>query len=366
MNNLIFTGITGFLDPPRKDVQQVIQECHTAGIRVIMLTGDHPATAANIAQQLGISDNAEVMNGKDMGENAENWLGTAVFARVSPAQKLELVKALQDRHQIVAMTGDGVNDAPALKKADIGIAMGIRGTQVSQEVADMVLKDDAFSSIVHAVRQGRVIFENIRRFIVFLLSCNLSELLVIGLIATFNFPFQLFALQILFINLITDVFPAMALGFTEGDDTVMQKPPKDPRQPIVSKKSWAIIWMYAAIICGAALGAAFTAEHVRGGTPDPGAANNVLFFTLIVSQLLHALNMTAEKEKFFSGPVVRNKYLWFSLVLSLGITLLCRLAPPVAEALHLQHMSREDWLVIAGFSFASLLLIRFTTLFVNR
>ncbi len=147
-----------------------------------------------------------------------------MFARVSPKQKLDLVNGLQEDHHIVAMTGDGVNDAPALKKADIGIAMGIRGTQVSQEVADMVLKDDAFESIVLAVRQGRVIFTNIRRFIIFLLSCNLSELLVIGLVATFNIPFQLVAIQILFINLITDVFPAMALGFTEGDETVMQKP----------------------------------------------------------------------------------------------------------------------------------------------
>lgn len=366
MEDLVFAGTTGFLDPPRKDVKQVIRECHTAGIRVIMLTGDHPATAANIAQQLGISDDDKVMNGKDMGKDAEQWLDTKVFARVSPGQKLDLVQALQERHQIVAMTGDGVNDAPALKKADIGIAMGIRGTQVSQEVADMVLKDDAFSSIVHAVKQGRVIFENIRRFIIFLLSCNLSELLAIGLIATFNFPFQLFALQILFINLITDVFPAMALGFTEGDDTVMQKAPKDPQLPIISKKRWAVIWLYAAVICGCSLGAAFMGEYLREGTTDEGAANNVLFFTLIISQLLHSLNMTADKERFFRGPVIRNKYLWVSLILSLGVTLLCRLVPPVSEALHLQAMLQRDWLIVAGFSFASLLLIRFASLFVNR
>ncbi|RPE08628.1 cation-translocating P-type ATPase [Chitinophaga lutea] len=365
MQELVFTGVTGFLDPPRKDVQQVIRETHTAGIRVIMLTGDHPATAANIAQQLGISKDDKVMNGKDMGKDPEQWLGIPVFARVSPAQKLDLVQALQERREIVAMTGDGVNDAPALKKADIGIAMGIRGTQVSQEVADMVLKDDAFSSIVHAVRQGRVIFENIRRFIIFLLSCNLSELLVIGLIATFNFPFQLFALQILFINLITDVFPAMALGFTEGDDTVMQKQPKDPKLPIISKKNWAVIWGYAAIICAAALGAAFMADSLRG-TSDPGAANNVLFFTLIISQLLHSLNMTTGRERFFRGPVIRNPYLWGALGLSLGVTLLCRVVPPVAEALRLQDMSGEDWLVIAGCSIASLLLIRLMALFVNR
>ncbi|MGX5818799.1 cation-translocating P-type ATPase [Chitinophaga lutea] len=362
LEDLVFAGITGFLDPPRKDVRQVIQECHTAGIRVIMLTGDHPATAENIARQLGISDDGKVLNGRDMGQDPAKWLDTAVFARVSPKQKLDLVKALQERHEIVAMTGDGVNDAPALKKADIGIAMGIRGTQVSQEVADMVLKDDAFSSIVHAVKQGRVIFENIRRFIVFLLSCNLSELLVIGLIATFNFPFQLFALQILFINLITDVFPAMALGFTRGDPSVMQDPPKDPRQPIIDRKRWVEIWVYAAVICGCSLGAGFVAEHFRPGEPDVAAANNVIFFTLIIAQLLHSLNMTADRERFFTGPVFRNPYLWGALALSLGVTLLCKTIPPVAEALRLVAMPWRDWQIVAGFSLSSLLLIRLVTL----
>ena len=215
MHDLVFLGIAGFMDPPRPDVQQVIRECHTAGIGIMMLTGDHPATAANIAKQLGISDDQHdgVINGKDMDAQRDKWLQSTVFARVSPKQKLDLVDALQQEHHIVAMTGDGVNDAPALKKADIGIAMGIRGTQVSQEVADMILKDDSFTSIVQAVKQGRIIFENIRRFIIFLLSCNVSELLVIGVIALLNLPFQLVALQILFINLITDVLPAMALGF---------------------------------------------------------------------------------------------------------------------------------------------------------
>lgn len=368
MKDLVFLGLTGFMDPARPDVKNVIGECHTAGIRVIMLTGDHPATAANIAQQLGISDTDQVINGKDMkADQPQQWLESTVFARVSPKQKLDLVQALQERHEIVAMTGDGVNDAPALKKADIGIAMGIRGTQVSQEVADMVLKDDAFPSIVYAVKQGRVIFENIRRFIAFLLSCNLSELLLIGLIATLNLPFQLVALQILFINLITDVFPAMALGMTEGDETVMQKPPNDPQQPIMSKKRWLFVWVYAAVISGCVLAATYLGAHLHQGTTDEGAANNMLFFTLIFCQLLHALNMTAAKERFFHGPVIRNKYLWGAILLTMGITLLCPIVPPVAKALHLQTMPMLDWLIIGGMSLASLLIIRLiSVVFINR
>ncbi|MBO9152235.1 cation-translocating P-type ATPase [Chitinophaga sp. GCM10012297] len=359
MENLVFLGIAGLMDPPRQGVQEVIDECHGAGIRVIMLTGDHPATAAHIAYELGISENEQdVITGKQLEGENDAWATRSVFARVSPKQKLDLVNALQSDHQIVAMTGDGVNDAPALKKADIGIAMGIRGTQVSQEVADMVLKDDAFESIVTAVRQGRVIFTNIKRFIVFLLSCNLSELLVIGLVATAGLPFQLAAIQILFINLITDVFPAMALGFTEGDDTVMQQKPLDPRKPIIGKKAWGMIWFYAAVIGGSALGAAFTAEHFREGEVDVHAANNVMFYTLILSQLLHALNMNEGKEKFLGGPLMRNPYLVGSIVLSAAVTLLCLFIPPVKEALRLEMMPRLDWLLVAGFSVAGMLVIR--------
>lgn len=351
MHDLVFLGIAGFMDPPRPDVQQVIKECHTAGIGIMMLTGDHPATAANIASQLGISDDQHngVINGRDMDAQRDKWLQSTVFARVSPKQKLDLVDALQQEHHIVAMTGDGVNDAPALKKADIGIAMGIRGTQVSQEVADMVLKDDSFTSIVQAIKQGRIIFENIRRFIIFLLSCNLSELLVIGVIALLNLPFQLVALQILFINLITDVLPAMALGFTKGDDAVMQKKPKDPRQPILDKRKWFSIWIYAAVIGGSAVAAAFFTE---------GVANNALFFTLIFSQLLHSFSMTAAKEKFFSGPVLKNIYLWSAVLLSIGITLLTLAVPPVAEALQLEQMEWRNWGIIVLCSVGSLLVVR--------
>jgi Ca2+-transporting ATPase len=363
MQDLVFLGLIGFLDPPREDVKGVIAECRAARIKVTMLTGDHPATASNIAAQLGIGEDGteDVINGRDMKrydqlpeEEKERWIKADVFARVDPRQKLDLVSVLQERGHIVAMTGDGVNDAPALKKADIGIAMGIRGTQVSQEVADMVLKDDAFTSIVKAIEQGRIIFENIRHFITFLLSCNLSELLVIGIAAAFNLPFQLIALQILFINLITDVLPALALGVTEGDREIMQQPPKDPSQPIIDRKRWTSIWSYSAVIAAAALGAAITGQDVD----SPEAANNILFFTLIFSQLLHVLNMASAREPLFNNEIFRNRYVWLAIGLSAFITLLVFFIPALSEVLHVRNMKGEDWYIVAAFSFGSCVLVQ--------
>lgn len=360
---LVFIGLAGFLDPPREDVKQAIRECHEAHIQVIMITGDHPATALNIAQQLNISEQEEkLVTGKEMKEGdslseeeKSQWRQGNVFARVSPRQKLELVTVHQENKDIVAMTGDGVNDAPALKKADIGIAMGIRGTQVTQEVADMILKDDAFSSIVIAIRQGRIIFENIRLFIIYLLSCNLSELLVIGICAALNLPFQLFALQILFINLITDVLPAMALGVADGNDQVMKKKPKDPRKPLIDKRRWISIWVYAAIIGAAALGAALTGAQY-GETKE--ATNNVLFFTLIFCQLLHVLNMAGAGSNFFTSEIIRNKYVWFALIISFGITLLILVIPALQHALRAENMHPVEWYLSIGFSLGSVVLVR--------
>lgn len=361
--DLVFAGLAGFLDPPREDVKQAIAECHDAHIQIMMLTGDHPATALNIASQLDIGEQEEkVITGKDMPdteglttEQKDAWRKASVFARVSPKQKLDLVTVLQEHHDIVAMTGDGVNDAPALKKADIGIAMGIRGTQVTQEVADMILKDDAFSSIVDAVKQGRIIFDNIRLFVIFLLSCNLSELLVIGICAAFHLPFQLFALQILFINLITDVLPALALGVADGNADVMKKKPKDPRQPLLDKQRWISIWIYSAVIAAASLGAAWVGE-IQGEAA--AASNNTFFFTLIFCQLLHVLNMASAKSAFFNNEVFRNRYVWIAMLASLGITLLTLVVPALSKALRVESMTQLDWFLASGFSIGSVLVIR--------
>ncbi|MDP3557751.1 MAG: cation-translocating P-type ATPase [Bacteroidota bacterium] len=366
--NLVFVGLFGMIDPPREEVFEAIKECKTAGIKVIMITGDHPATAKNIAVKLGIADNGnfKAMVGKEMkdyehltAKEKTSWMDTQVFARVSPKQKLDLIAVLQEGKNIVGMTGDGVNDAPALKKADIGIAMGLRGTQVSQEVADMVLKDDSFSSIVIAIKQGRIIFENIRKFVIFLLSCNLSELLVIATASVFNLHFQLFALQILFINIITDVLPALALGVTEGSNEIMQRPPRNMNEPIIDKKRWIAIFFYSITIGAVSVGAVFFSHLTVHNTEtwNPELCNNILFFSLIFSQLLHVFNM-GNGTSFFNSEVFRNKYVWGAIVLSVIILLGVYAIEPVRKVLSIYEMSVYDWLISIGASIVSLIVIQ--------
>ncbi|MBI2268779.1 MAG: cation-translocating P-type ATPase [Bacteroidetes bacterium] len=368
-DNLVFAGLYGMIDPPREEVYPAIAECKSAGINVIMITGDHPSTARNIALKLGIADekNTDVISGKTMKGYEQlseleknNWLNTKVFARVSPKQKLDLIAVLQERKNIVGMTGDGVNDAPALKKADIGIAMGLRGTQVSQEVADMVLKDDSFTSIVVAIKQGRIIFENIRKFIVFLLSCNLSELIVIATASVLNLHFQLFPLQILFINLITDVLPALALGITEGSPNIMKRPPRNVNESIIDKMRWKAIFFYSIVIGSMSIGAVFFSHYTvhKSELWNPELCNNILFFTLIFCQLLHVFNMGGSGSSFFRSEVFRNKYVWRAIIASLIILLGVYAIIPIREVLSLYEMSLYDWIISVMAGIGSLVIIQ--------
>lgn len=368
LDNLTFAGLYCMIDPPAEDVFQAIQEAKEAGIKVVMITGDHPATANYIANELKIASVAETpLTGKEMQpyEQLSNsdknlWANTSVFARVTPAQKLDLVAVLQEKGNIVGMTGDGVNDAPALKKADIGIAMGQRGTQVAQEVADMVLKDDAFSSIVHAIKQGRIIFKNIQEFVIYLLSCNMSELLVVSLAAFSNLHFQLLPLQILFINLVTDVLPALALGVSEGNPYVMKHKPRNPAEPLLKTKQWYAVWFYAAVISVCTLGAVFISHFfIHTGTGfDPRQCNNILFFTLIFCQLFHVFNMASVNVSFFKSEVFRNKFVWYALIACLLIIGFAFFIPPVRTALNIQPLTAADWLVVLASSLFSLLVIQ--------
>jgi Ca2+-transporting ATPase len=367
INDLVFAGLYGMMDPPVDDVFDAIEECKEAGIKVVMITGDHPATANYIANILGISENNTPVEGKEMkpvSQLSENeklkWLNTTVFARVTPAHKLDLVTVLQEKGNIVGMTGDGVNDAPALKKADIGIAMGKRGTQVAQEVADIVLKDDKFSSIVQAIKKGRVIFSNIQKFVIYLLSCNMSELFVVSLAALSNQHFQIIPLQILFINLITDVLPALALGVSEGSPFVMKHNPRNPAAPLLKTKQWYAVWIYATIISICTLGAVFFNHFVlhTGERFDPKLCNNILFFTLIFCQLFHVFNMTSVKTSFFQSEVFKNKYVWYALVSSLLILLSVFFIPLAREALNIQSLKIDDWLLVLASAAFSLLVIQ--------
>ncbi|MCF6405321.1 cation-transporting P-type ATPase [Chitinophaga filiformis] len=359
LEELVFAGLAGFLDPPRKDIEGSISQCREAGIKVVMLTGDHPATAAHVADMLHITETPDVIKGSDMAsydavtpEEKKKWLNTHIFARVTPAQKLDLVNALQDEHEVVAMTGDGVNDAPALKKADIGVAMGIRGSQVSKETADMILQDDSFNSLVKGIEQGRVIFDNIRRFIIFLLSCNLSELLVVGIIAVLGLSFRLLPLQILLINLVTDVLPALALGVTKGNGKEMERMPQKLNAPIISRAKWRAITIYAAII------GAFTFLGGEIAEMMSLNANNVLFFTLTFSQLLHVLNMVNAEDAFFNNHIVKSKYVWLAILGSTMVMLLVAGIPALAGPFRLHVPGMAEWAIIMLCSLGSLLTVR--------
>jgi Ca2+-transporting ATPase len=370
-SNLIFLGFVCLIDPPRKDAKQAIKECRSAGINVVMVTGDQPATAKEIARQLGMevhADQAAVAGAQmkpydDLSETDRDvWLNANVFARVSPAQKLDLVRVFQDAKFVVAMTGDGVNDAPALKKADIGIAMGLRGTQVAQEVADMVIKDDSFVSIVAAIRQGRVIFENIRKFVIYLLSCNLSELLIIATASILNLHFQLYPLQILYINILTDVIPALALGMTEGNPSIMNHHPRNKNEAIIDKDRWKAIFSYSLIITLSCMAAVFLGHEIshQSGIIERDDCNNILFFSLIGTQLLHTLNMNSGKGKFFRSEVVRNKFVWLAIAICIILLVISAEIPTIKEVLDITSVSLTDFLLIAGSSVFSLLLIQLT------
>ena len=367
-DDLVFLGLVGMIDPPRPEVQAAINDCKTAGIKVVMITGDHPSTAHFIGTQLGISKDDEVpVIGKDMKEFEElsedekqRWINTSVFARVNPKHKLDLVKVFQEKGYVVGMTGDGVNDAPAIKKSDIGIAMGLRGTQVAQEVSDMVLKDDSFSSIVIAIKQGRIIFENIKKFVTFLLSCNMSELLVIAVIAILNLHFQLLPLQILFINLITDLLPALALGLVKGGTDIMRMPPRKSSEPIINKSRWKLIFFYAIVIGSVSTGAVVFNHYVyHNGEPwDTAMCNNILFFTLIFSQLFHVFNMGT--GSFFKNEVIRSKYVWFSVIGSAAILIGVIQIPYVSKALNIIPMTLNEWMIILSASISSVIIIQVT------
>lgn len=364
MENLVFLGIAGFLDPPRKDIKQAIDTYKNAGIRVVMITGDHPATARKIGEEIGLideNDDAEVIYGGDLGdfktldEAAKTRLLKApIFSRMVPRQKLELVEFYQENNAIVGMLGDGVNDAPALKKADIGIAMGIRGTEAAKEVADVILMDDKFTSTELAIRQGRTIFENIRQFVVFLLSCNLAEIISVGLAALSNLPMPLLPLQILFLNLVTDVFPALALGVGKGDPQIMNQPPRKPEEPILTRKLWTSTLIYGISITAAVLGITIYAHFILEASA--AVVNNMAFYTLIFGQLLNVFNLPSRKAHFFSNEVTRNIWVWLALLLSLGIMVLVYFIPVMAEVLSLVYLPAEYFILVLIFGLGSLVL----------
>jgi len=311
-HDLTFIGLMGMIDPPRAAAAPAIEKARLAGIRSVMITGDYPDTARAIAESIGLLRSGHsVMTGAQLVDMDDETLqrevkNVDVFARVSPEHKVRIVDALKKNGEVVAMTGDGVNDAPALKRADIGVAMGITGTDVAKETADMVLTDDNFASIVSAVEQGRVIYSNIRKFVFYLLSCNLAEILSIFIAILMRLPSPLNAIQLLWLNLITDGAPALALGMEKGDPDTMERPPRPPEEPIINRRMQWQIAAQTVAITAVTLAAFFYGWH---GGETPEMASTMAFVTLSFSELLRAFTARSEhypllKIGFFSNPTM--------------------------------------------------------------
>ena len=358
-------GLVGLFDPPREGVREAVAACREAGIRVLMVTGDQPATAAHIARELGISEDdapppvhgSTLRPPQDMDEaTRERDLATAVFARVSPEQKLDIVGLHQQHGAVVAMTGDGVNDAPALKKADVGIAMGQRGTDVAREAADMVLRDDAFTTIVAAIRMGRNIFDNIRRFIVYLLSGNLGEIMAVSAAAAAGAPLPLLPLQILYINFVNDVLPSLALGVNRGEESVMRRPPRERTEALVSPAGWAAVFGYGFLIAATALGALAAAILWLGLGVE--AAVTVSFLTFGFARLWHVFNMRAADSGWFINPITRNPFVWVALAVGVALLLAAVYLPVLGDVLGTVDPGPGGWALVIGFSLLPLLIIQ--------
>ena len=352
---LTFQGLIGLEDPARADVPPAIAACRRAGIRVVMVTGDHAVTARSIGDAVGL-DSRRILEGRHLrvgagGDGAH--LQSDIFARVSPEEKLALVRAYQAAGEIVAMTGDGVNDAPALRQADIGVAMGQRGTDVARQAAAMILLDDAFPTIVRAIREGRVIFGNIRRFAAFLLSCNLSEVLVVGVAVVGSLPLPILPLQILYLNLVTDVFPAFALAMGEGDRAVMQRPPRPPKEPILGRPQWTAIVLQSLALTAGTFAALLLARFWLD--LDPPSTVTVTFLTLAFAQLWHVFDMRHPESRLIVNEIARSPWVWASFLLCTALLVVPAYLPASAAVLQLVPPSRDMWAIVLACSLAPLI-----------
>ncbi|HZH60902.1 MAG TPA: calcium-translocating P-type ATPase, SERCA-type [Metabacillus sp.] len=351
--DLVFIGLQGMIDPPRPEVKQAVKECRDAGIKTVMITGDHIITAKAIAQQLNIlPQNGKVMEGKELSNLSVKELedivdDVYVFARVSPEHKLKIVKALQNRGHIVAMTGDGVNDAPAIKAADIGISMGITGTDVAKEASSLVLVDDNFATIKSAIKEGRNIYENIRKFIRYLLASNVGEILVMLFAMLLALPLPLVPIQILWVNLVTDGLPAMALGLDKPEGDLMKRKPRHPKEGVFARGlGWKVV--SRGFLIGIVTLAAFMIVYYRN--PDELAyAQTIAFATLVMAQLIHVFDCRSEKSIFERNPF-GNLYLIGAVISSILLMLVVIYYPPLQPIFHTLPILARDWLLILGLS----------------
>lgn len=377
--NLVFVGIVGMMDPPRVEVKDSIAEAKGAGITAVMITGDHPDTAFAIAKQLDMaSERAQAISGAEINQLSDEAfskevLNYRVFARVSPEHKVRIVKALQSHGNIVSMTGDGVNDAPALKVADIGVAMGITGTDVSKGASDMILADDNFTTIVHAIEEGRNIYKNIKKSVIFLLSCNLGEVITILVAIIFAWPLPLLATQILWINLITDSFPAIALGIDTPDKEVMNEKPRDPKESFFAGGAGFRVMLGGVLIGALALVAFYIGLSEEGyhlgqdNIPESALAHarTMTFLVLAGSQLFYSLALRHESKSVFQLGLFSNPYLIAAVIIGFALQIVVISVPLLADAFKVQPLEVQDWLIVLGLSLIPFVLKEFSKLFIR-
>ncbi len=344
-HDLIFVGLIAMIDPPRPEAREAVARCRTAGIRPVMITGDHPLTARHIARELGIDADGPMLTGRDLEELADADLENVaeeatIYARVSPSHKLRIVEALGKNGHITAMTGDGVNDAPALKRADIGVAMGIAGTDVAKEAAEMLLLDDNFATIVNAVEEGRIVYDNIRKFMKYVLASNVGEILVMLLAPICGMPLPLLPLQILWVNLVTDGLPALALGVEPAEKDIMRRPPHPPGEHIFSRGlATDILWLGTLVgLISFLMGYWFW----RSEQADSTHWRTILFTVLTISQMGIAMTIRAERQSLFQIGVMTNKQLAAAVLLTLALQIMVVYVPFFQRIFHTQALSLAD------------------------
>ena len=350
--DLVFVGMMGLIDPPRPEAVMAVQKCFTAGIRPVMITGDHKSTAWAVARELSmLTKDSKIVTGQELDNMNESELfkqidDIAVFARVTPRHKLRIVRALKNRGHIVAMTGDGVNDAPAVKEADIGVAMGINGTDVTKEASAMILMDDNFASIVAAVEEGRIIYDNIRKFIRYLLSCNVGEILTMIWTSILGLPPPLLPIQILWVNLVTDGLPAMALGIDPPERDVMYRKPRGKNENIFSQGLGKKI-LYRGFIISLATLAAFIIVNLYSKS-NLEMSRTAAFATLVMSQLLFVFECRTEKTDVRWQNPFGNLYLTFSVIVSVAMLFAVIYIPILQPIFHTVALDLNILLLVLG------------------
>jgi Ca2+-transporting ATPase len=391
--DLVFVGLLGMIDPPRTEVKPALERARHAGIRTVMITGDFPNTAKAIAESIGLlRPGKKVMTGAELDKIDDTELkniieDTDVFARVSPEHKMRIVDALQANDEIVAMTGDGVNDAPAIKRADIGVSMGITGTDVAKETADMVLTDDNYASIVSAVEQGRIIYSNIRKFVFFLLSSNVAEIMIIFLATLAGLPAPLTAIQLLWLNLITDGAPALALAMEKGDPDIMDQKPRAKNEPIVNRSMGIGIIVQTFAQTGAVLGAFIMglAWHLEAGAAIPAGTNvlsfvlshewrgvdvqtaeTMAFVTLSLAELFRAYTVRSERASIFQIGFFSNKYMQYAVGISIVLLLLVCAVPFLQPIFNTHFLSGREWGLVVGLALVPAVAEEITKFFLRR